>query len=167
LQLSALVRHLSFRERKPSIVPATGLHSESKTVPKGTFKARTSKRIFSQFFVFRLGLPKMRAESGVSQSDRKAILLRAVSSSQPQKSCHSEQLYREESASGVCRQLSCPASQDGPAVENIWKSCGLCRLTGSYAAPYVCRVSRTVGFTLAVSSPGLNSHRLGGPRFGL
>jgi hypothetical protein len=78
LQLSGFVRHLSSRERVTlSIVPATGLHSESSTYPKGTFKARTSKRIFSQFFVFRLGLPKMHAESGVLHSDRKAILLRA------------------------------------------------------------------------------------------
>ena len=52
-------------------------------------------------------------------------------------------------------------------VEIIWKSCGMRRLTGFYAATYACQVSRTVGFALVASSPGLNSRRLGGPRFGL
>src|SRR5271154_4366670 len=49
-----------------SIVPATGLYSESVTYPKGTFKARTSKGIFSQFLVFRIRLRKMSAETGGS-----------------------------------------------------------------------------------------------------
>jgi hypothetical protein len=62
-----IVRHLSFRERRKkfSIVPATGLHSESNSSPKGTFKARTSKGIFSQFHVFRIWLRKKLAEIGV------------------------------------------------------------------------------------------------------
>ena len=64
------------REREFSIVPATGLHSESSrlsqaSLPKGTFKARTSKGIFSQFFVFRIGMRRK-----WRFTDRKAILLR-------------------------------------------------------------------------------------------
>jgi len=44
--------------------------------PKGTFKARTSKRIFSQFSVFRLGLSQKRMRRKWRLPDRKAILLR-------------------------------------------------------------------------------------------
>jgi hypothetical protein len=62
----------------PTIVPATGLDSETTSrFLKGTFKARTSKsKIFSQFSVFRFGAC---AEISLS-SKRKAIPLRAVMS---------------------------------------------------------------------------------------
>jgi hypothetical protein len=50
---------------KLSIVPATGLHSERKHFRRVPSKQGPPTRIFSQFLVFRIGLPKKRAESGV------------------------------------------------------------------------------------------------------
>jgi hypothetical protein len=129
-----------------SIVPATGLHSEGsfvQTAPKGTFKARTSKQaFFSQFLVFRVGMRRNLA----CYSGRKAILLRA-----------SERRYKPLVIpnSPTVRNLllglklaALPPSAPGriPIVEIIWKFCGKRRLTGSNAALYVCKVSRTVGF---------------------
>jgi len=46
--------------------------------------------------------------------------------------------------------VTCPA-RAFPDVEIIWKSCALRRLTGILAALYVCRVSRTAGFALVAS----------------
>ena len=96
-------------ESKFSIVPATGLHSESNWFrvrpSEGYLQSKDLQRIFSQFLVFRIGLPEMHAESGVLPG-RKAIPLR-VSERPIQESCHSERLYREEPASGFSMQLSC------------------------------------------------------------
>jgi hypothetical protein len=63
-----------------SIVPATGLHSESSRFPKGTFKARTSKAgSFLNFLSSVLVWLKRPAPKVAFVSKRKAILLRAVS----------------------------------------------------------------------------------------
>jgi hypothetical protein len=52
-----IVRHLSLqRAIKFSIVPATGLHSESKHFRRVPSKQGPPTRIFSQFSVFRLGM---------------------------------------------------------------------------------------------------------------
>ena len=96
--------------------------------PKGTFKARTSKGIFSQFLVFRLGLRKMRAPKLAFYPNGRPYCC-ACSSARPSfplKPCHSERLYREEPA--VRRQLS--RSRPIPDVEIIWKFCGKRSLTG-------------------------------------
>ena len=106
----------------------------------------------------------MRAESAVLPRPEGHTVARVRAPTQ--KSCHSERLYREESAFRASWQLSRPApsnSQCGNHLEILWEA----MIDGIFAALYVCKVSRTVGFALAASSPGLNSHRLGGPRFGL
>jgi hypothetical protein len=74
LQLSSLVRHLMFEEGvKAFNCPGHGTSfGKASPFPKGTFKARTSKRIFSQFSVFRLGMRRKWRHG----SERKAILLR-------------------------------------------------------------------------------------------
>jgi hypothetical protein len=97
--------------------------------PKGTFKARTSKGIFSQFLVFRLGLRKMRAPKLASKlrtEGHTVARVRAPDPASPSEPCHSERLYREEPA--VRWQLSRPRSI--PNVEIIWKFCGKRSLTG-------------------------------------
>src|SRR5208282_998522 len=67
LQLSSLVRHLIIQEGvKPSIVPATGLHSERKHFRRVPSKQGPPTRIFSQFSVFRSAC----AESGVDPTGR-------------------------------------------------------------------------------------------------
>jgi hypothetical protein len=78
LQLSSLVRHLMIQEGvKAFNCPGHGTSFGKATqFPKGTFKARTSKRIFSQFSVFRLGLSQKRMRRKWRLPDRKAILLR-------------------------------------------------------------------------------------------
>ena len=55
------------------------------------------------------------------------------------------------------------SSRCGNHLEILWEA----MIDGIYTALYVCKVSRTVGFALVARLPGLNSHRLGGPRFGL
>ena len=92
--------------------------------PKGTFKARTSKGIFSQFLVFR----NRRAPKVAFYPNGRPYCC-ACSSARPSfplKPCHSERLYREEPA--VRRQLS--RSRPIPDVEIIWKFCGKRSLTG-------------------------------------
>jgi len=89
-----IVRHLSFREQlKVLNRPGHGTSFGKQTIyvsrPKGTFKARTSKGIFSQFSC----LPYRRAPKVAFHSGRKTILLRAVSAHQKAMStkvCHSE-----------------------------------------------------------------------------
>ncbi len=44
-----------------------------------------------------------------------------------------------------------PPYMNLPDVEIWWKFCGMLALTGFCAARYVCKVSRTVGFTLVGS----------------
>ena len=110
-----------------SIVPATGLDSETTSrFLKGTFEARTSKsKLFSQFSVFRFGVRRKSAFFAVL-GGRPYRCVRFLSLQAPQ-SFHSEQISH---------------------VENMCKCCGMCRLTGSRAATYVCKVSRTAGFAL-------------------
>jgi hypothetical protein len=179
-----LVRHLSIQRAaiEFSIIPATGLHSESnrvylKTFPKGTFKARTSKGIFSQFLVFRIGLPKMHAESGVwfrPEDHTVARRERHINLSQvfviPNRA-ESPVRHALSLSKGTCCwvcswQLSRPRfrnSRCGNHLEILWEA----SIDGVFAALYVYQVSRTVGFVLTMNSPGLNSRRSGGPRFGL
>jgi hypothetical protein len=85
LQLSSLVRHLMIQEgMKAFNRPGHGTSFGKATqFPKGTFKARTSKRIFSQFSVFRLGLSQKRMRRKWRLPDRKAILLRVFMSAKP------------------------------------------------------------------------------------
>jgi len=54
-------------------------------------------------------------------------------------------------------------SRCGKHLEILWEA----MIDGIYTATYACKVSRTVGFALVAFPPGLNSRRLGGPRFGL
>ena len=135
--------------------PGHGTGFGKKAFPKGTFKARTSKRrIFSQFSVFRFGMRrnwriffKIKAEGAYCC----VLVSRLQSESNPkgQSSCHSEQPYREESAFRLLPSSPAPPPNPRlPDVENIWKSCGMCWLTGFSHALYVCKVSRTVGFAL-------------------
>ena len=131
-----IVRHLSFPEslNRSQLSRPRDFIRKSNKFPKGTFKARTSKRIFSQFSVFRLGLSQKRMRRNWRLPDRKAILLRVFerpSQNPHSKPCHSERLYREEPA--VRWQLSAPSPRI-PTVEIHWKFCGQRRLTGSKRA---------------------------------
>jgi hypothetical protein len=112
-----LIRHLSIQENLEfSIVPATGLHSESITYPKGTFKARTSKGIFSQFLVFRIGVRRKWCHG----SGRKAILLRAFE--RPSKTAvilNPEQREGQESWFFAGRSPAAP-----PKTVQLWKTSG-------------------------------------------
>jgi hypothetical protein len=56
--------------------------------------------------------------------------------------------FRVPYRDGTRWQALLSRSKAFPDVEIIWKSCGMRRLTGFYAARYVCKVSRTVGFAL-------------------
>jgi hypothetical protein len=122
LQLSGFVRHLIVQEeRKPSIVPATGLHSESNTFPKGTFKARTSKGIFSQFLVFRVGLRKMSAESCVSP-ERKTHTVACIRAPKPKTlSFRAERGILVFAGSLSCSRLP-KRSSCGNHLEILWEA---------------------------------------------
>ena len=64
---------------------------------------------------------------------------------------------------GSSPALALQSSRCGNHLEILWEAL----IDGIYIALYVCKVSRTVGFALAAFSPGLNSRRSGGSRFGL
>jgi hypothetical protein len=93
LQLSCVPGIYVFRERRKkfSIVPATGLHSESNWFhvrpSEGYLQSKDLQGIFSQFLVFRIGLRKKLGEESSPKlalsSGRKAILLRAFERPSP------------------------------------------------------------------------------------
>jgi len=139
------------------IAPATGLDSETTSrFLKGTFKARTSNsKIFSQFSVFR---PRI-AESHAPKSG--ACYIHAEPSGRPYR-CALQSLTAcrallDRTADGDCPHMSRGSSPNAPLprifpnVEIPWKFCGLHALTGSRAATYVYKVSRTAGFALVAS----------------
>ena len=64
---------------------------------------------------------------------------------------------------GSSPALALQNSRCGNHLEILWEAL----IDGIYTALYVYKVSRTVGFALAAFSPGLNSRRSGGSRFGL
>jgi hypothetical protein len=72
----------------------------------------------------------MHADSGVLPRPEGHTVARKERPTQPshQKPCHSERLYREESA--VAGSSPAPAPNAFPDVEIIWKFCGKRRLTG-------------------------------------
>ncbi len=121
-----------------SIVPATGLHSESKAVSEGYLQSKEPPtRIFSQFLVFRIGLRKSARRNWRFTRDGRPYCC-AHSSAQPKaprskdrgpshkaeeeakRPCHSERFYREEPAFGSSWRLSCSRTRDFP----MWKSSG-------------------------------------------
>jgi len=108
----------------------------------------------------------MRAPKVALYPDRKAIQLRASERpTQPsrQKPCHSERLYREESAVAASSPALTPNSHCGNHLEILWEA----SIDGIHSAP-VCLLSfEDSRFRLTATPPGLNSRRLGGPRFGL
>ena len=124
LQLSSLVRHLMIQEGVKAFNCSGHGTSFGKAsqFPKGTFKARTSKRIFSQFSVFRLGLSQKRMRRKWRLPDRKAILLRVFerpTQNPHSKPCHSERLYREEPA------VACSSPALAPRTFfPMWKTSG-------------------------------------------
>jgi hypothetical protein len=93
--------------------PGHGTSFGKKAFPKGTFKARTSKK--DLFSIFSLPI------RAVAKS-----LRRKVAFTRPEG--HTVARIQSSFSSPVA------ASQNGPLVENIWKSCGMCRLTGFYPA---------------------------------
>lgn len=124
---ATLVRvwHLRFkRDEISQVVPATGLDSETQVERrwflKGTCKARTSNRIFSQFFVFRLCACLKSPRAGISasfRSRRKTILLRAA-----------------KGAFALAVRRPKPTSRCGNLVEILWDA----RVDAIGAARYGC-----------------------------
>jgi hypothetical protein len=144
--------------------------------PKGTFKARNLQtRIFSQFLSSAPACAKIWRDRDVFSQAEGPILLRAVFRA-PAKSFVIPNGF-------IVRNLLFAGSS--PATARAWvfpigfSRCGkhleiLCApsVDRIFAALYGCKVSRTVGFGHAgspaeKSSPGLNSRRSGGSRFGL
>ena len=109
---------------------------------------RTSKRrIFSQFLVFRLGVRRKFGAWVSIRAKAEDHTVARCKRAPHSKVCHSERFYREGSAFG--RQASSPGrvpNRNFHRVQNMWKACGMLRLTGFSAALYGCKVSRTVGF---------------------
>ena len=167
-----LVRHLSLKRacnkalNRPGHGTSFGKQHGFRRVPS---KQGPPKGSFLNFSSSVLGCAKCTPKVAF-YPDRKTILLR-VSVKSAQRSppapsrCHSERLYREESAvAGSSPALGSPnVSRCGNHLEILWTA----QIDGIPTAPYACKVSRTVGFALVAIPPGLNSHRLGGPRFGL
>jgi len=150
----------------------------SSNFPKGTFKARNLQtRIFSQFLSSALACAGIRRDSRLFSAKRKAPYCCAQFLSPTAKEV---ELALDERARvpaptllRFCRQLS--RNRPSPSPSRCGKHLEiLCApsVDRIFAALYVCKVSRTVGFGHAgspaeKSSPGLNSHRSGGSRFGL
>jgi hypothetical protein len=109
--------------------------------PKGTFKVRTSKGIFSQFLVFRA----RRAPKVAFYPERKAILLRVSERPTPESLSFRPRAKRRGGilVSPAALPLSPKRfSRCGNHLEILWEA----MIDGIHTAPYACKVSRTVGF---------------------
>ena len=159
-----LVRHLSLRERKalnrPGHGTSFGKRFSFRRVPS---KQGPPKGSFLNFLSSVSGCRKMRSESGVLPRPEGHTVARKRKE-RPTQSHVIPSVARDLGFAGSSPAPGSPnVSRCGNHLEILWEA----PIDGIHTAPYACKVSRTVGFALAASPPGLNSHRSGGPRFGL
>ena len=151
LQLSSLVRHLMIQEGvKAFNCPGHGTSFGKATqFPKGTFKARTSKRIFSQFSVFRPAC----AESGVDRPEGHTVA--RIRERQTQRFVIAKGFVIPNRAESPVRNLLLGLAALLLPLPKVLPACGKrleilwdVSIDRILRRTYVCKVSRTVGFAL-------------------
>jgi hypothetical protein len=129
LQLSSLVRHLRFRGHESlQLSRPRDFIRKSKTLSEGYLQSKDLQLgSFLNFLSSVSGCLKCAPKVAFTRDGRPYC----CAYERLQKPCHSE---RSEESWSLPAALLHPLPKKVQLVENIWKSCGMCRLTGFYAA---------------------------------